>query len=196
MAIRKDNWSTHDDATLASIVLRHIQDGSTQLTAFEEVAAELSRTAAACGFRWNSEVRKRYETEIKKAKTHRQHAKRKKQEVLAEARIAEVSMVQTSFENPMEMIVSAVNHYQRYVENLQDEIAHLKEQNSQLLMENQNLQNRLLEDRPLETMSEDYQVLVRILDNARRLGIVRDEIPGKKFHADPSGNLEIIRDGA
>ncbi|MEK5645792.1 hypothetical protein BK138_35105 [Paenibacillus rhizosphaerae] len=55
---RKINWSTKDDNILAETVLNCIQNGKTQLIAFEEAAEKLNRTAAACGFRWNSTVRK------------------------------------------------------------------------------------------------------------------------------------------
>lgn len=57
-AVRQDAWSAEDDLILAEVTLRHIREGSTQLTAFEEVGERIGRTAAACGFRWNSCVRK------------------------------------------------------------------------------------------------------------------------------------------
>ena len=62
--IRQDAWSDDEDLLLAETVMRHIREGSTQLVAFEEVGKALSRTSAACGFRWNSLVRKRYENAI------------------------------------------------------------------------------------------------------------------------------------
>src|SRR5690606_33137086 len=52
------------------------REGSTQLTAFEEVGDKLNRTAAACGFRWNAEVRRRYEKAIEIAKRQRKEKKR------------------------------------------------------------------------------------------------------------------------
>ena len=60
--VRQDAWSHEDDLLLAETVLRHIREGSTQLNAFEEVGDHLNRTSAACGFRWNAEVRKIRET--------------------------------------------------------------------------------------------------------------------------------------
>ncbi|WP_202076933.1 RsfA family transcriptional regulator [Caldalkalibacillus salinus] len=76
-ATRQDAWSEDDDLLLAEVVLRHIREGSTQLNAFEEVGQRLSRTAAACGFRWNSLVRKKYESAIQIAKAQRQQRKAK-----------------------------------------------------------------------------------------------------------------------
>lgn len=58
-AVRQDAWSEEDDLILAEVTLRQIREGGTQLAAFEEVGERIGRTAAACGFRWNSFVRKK-----------------------------------------------------------------------------------------------------------------------------------------
>ena len=71
-AVRQDAWSAEDDLILAEVTLRHIREGSTQLAAFEEVGERIGRTSAACGFRWNSCVRKKYEDAISLAKSQRQ----------------------------------------------------------------------------------------------------------------------------
>ncbi|KFM95563.1 RsfA family transcriptional regulator [Bacillus clarus] len=68
---RQDSWTNDNDLLLATIVLQNIHNGGTQLAAFKEVAKQLARTPAACGFRWNSYVRKQYEDEIQHAKQHR-----------------------------------------------------------------------------------------------------------------------------
>ncbi|ENH97082.1 RsfA family transcription factor [Gracilibacillus halophilus YIM-C55.5] len=74
--VRQDAWSHEDDLLLAETVLRHIREGSTQLQAFEEVGDKLNRTSAACGFRWNAEVRQNYEQAIQIAKRQRKERKR------------------------------------------------------------------------------------------------------------------------
>jgi len=74
--VRQDAWSHEDDLLLAETVLRHIREGSTQLNAFEEVGDKLNRTSAACGFRWNAEVRQRYQSAIELAKRQRKEKKR------------------------------------------------------------------------------------------------------------------------
>ena len=74
-AIRQDAWTADDDLLLAEM-LRHIREGSTQLAAFEEVGQRLGRTSAACGFRWNSAIRKKYEAAIQIAKAQRQQLKK------------------------------------------------------------------------------------------------------------------------
>ncbi|MCP1161256.1 RsfA family transcriptional regulator [Bacillus infantis] len=65
---RKDAWTNDEDTILAREVLRQIEEGGTQLDAFKVVGKLLSRTASACGFRWNSTVRKTYEEAIAAAK--------------------------------------------------------------------------------------------------------------------------------
>src|SRR3954464_9219742 len=73
---RQDAWTHDEDLLLAEVVLRHIREGSTQLKAFEEVGKQLSRTSAACGFRWNSFVRKQYKSGIEHAKKQRKVGKK------------------------------------------------------------------------------------------------------------------------
>src|SRR5690625_2787494 len=74
--VRQDAWSHEDDLLLAETVLRHIREGSTQLNAIDEVGDELNRTSAACGFRWNAEVRNKYIDAIELAKRQRKERKR------------------------------------------------------------------------------------------------------------------------
>lgn len=57
MKDRKDSWNPGDDSLLSKLVLEYIRTGKTQLQAFEKVSEMLGRTAAACGFRWNSTLR-------------------------------------------------------------------------------------------------------------------------------------------
>ncbi|MEK4385013.1 transcriptional regulator [Solibacillus sp. FSL W7-1436] len=57
---RKDQWTIADDEKLAEIVIQTVQNGRTQLEAFEQAAQELNRTKQACGFRWNKTLRAQY----------------------------------------------------------------------------------------------------------------------------------------
>ncbi|MGM8211849.1 RsfA family transcriptional regulator [Virgibacillus sp. W0430] len=70
---RQDAWTKDEDLVLAETVLRYIREGKTQLEAFKEVASRLSRTPAACGFRWNATIRKQYEDAILIAKEERKN---------------------------------------------------------------------------------------------------------------------------
>jgi len=68
---RQDAWTKDEDLLLAEIVLRHIRNGKTQLEAFKQAGEALSRTSAACGFRWNASIRKQYAEAINLAKEKR-----------------------------------------------------------------------------------------------------------------------------
>ena len=57
---RKDQWTITDDEKLAEIVISNVQNGRTQLEAFEQAAQQLNRTKQACGFRWNKTLRTQY----------------------------------------------------------------------------------------------------------------------------------------
>ncbi|MYL35435.1 hypothetical protein GLW08_21370 [Pontibacillus yanchengensis] len=65
---RIDSWSSKQDELLAEKVIKHVAEGSTQTKAFEEVGNILNRTTAACGYRWNNNLRKIYKEEFIKAK--------------------------------------------------------------------------------------------------------------------------------
>ena len=94
-AVRQDAWSPDDDLMLAEVTLRHIREGSTQLAAFEEVGERIGRTSAACGFRWNSCVRKRYEDAIQIAKQQRQKRNYlKKQTMVATPHVSSISVIE------------------------------------------------------------------------------------------------------
>lgn len=70
---RQDAWTNDEDLLLAETVIRYIREGKTQLEAFKEVAKALSRTSAACGFRWNATIRKQYHNAIDSAKEMRKN---------------------------------------------------------------------------------------------------------------------------
>jgi|SRR5690625_32922 len=71
ISTRQDAWTKEEDVLLAETVLRYIREGQTQLEAFKEVAKQLARTPAACGFRWNATIRKQYTEAISQAKEER-----------------------------------------------------------------------------------------------------------------------------
>ncbi|WP_102027286.1 RsfA family transcriptional regulator [Salirhabdus sp. Marseille-P4669] len=82
---RQDAWTEDEDIYLADVVLRFIREGKTQLEAFEEVAKNLSRTPAACGFRWNATVRKQYDKEIQIAKEERRSKNKQPESIVVKS---------------------------------------------------------------------------------------------------------------
>lgn len=57
MKVRKDSWTAEDDKLLKGIVLNKIDQGQTQISAFEEASILLGRSKQACAFRWNKYLR-------------------------------------------------------------------------------------------------------------------------------------------
>lgn len=104
---RQDSWTKEEDQLLAKTVLNYIRTGKTQLDAFQEVGKQLSRTGAACGFRWNATVRKLYEKEIEEAKQMRKQFmtnNRNEKEENAEPKIQTVDIAISLLEKMKEQI--------------------------------------------------------------------------------------------
>ncbi|TYS68887.1 RsfA family transcriptional regulator [Sutcliffiella horikoshii] len=232
MKVRQDAWSHEDDLLLAETVLRYIRDGGTQLAAFEEVGDALNRTSAACGFRWNAEVRKKYEPAVAIAKKQRKEKKRA-QEKLAKQQPKSESVTQKKATNqPIEMewlpapkldsnekdslsfeyemeedeeyaplpvrkeqatmaasssitLEDCIHFLQNFHQHqnsdyrLQLESDRLQKENQLLKQKNQSLEKQLknLEEQQV-AINEDYEMLVQIMDRARRLtgNNVQDEV--------------------
>jgi prespore-specific regulator len=204
-ANRQDAWTNDEDLILAEVVLRHIREGSTQLAAFEEVGERLSRTAAACGFRWNSAIRKKYEAAIALAKKQRKHSKQVKKEVSEPVETVEVAMeveakpqkrqqnqvevveeqqVSSQLDEnggsiTMEKVIAFLKNQQTLLgqdQRLQKEKQQLLDENETLRKENARLEKEIKKMRQEKmTIAEDYQTLISIMDRARKLSLVGQE---------------------
>ena len=205
---RQDAWTQDEDLLLAEVVLRHIKDGGTQLNAFEEVGRQLSRTAAACGFRWNSFVRKQYKSGIELAKKQRKETK--KQSIpdfeTNAVQFTDYTLKQNELGNFhekkqgldfSEVIVFLTDLYekaerqslqQKNLEYYQVELKSLEKQKYQLTTENE----KLLKD--LKLIEEDYRSLIEIMERARKMVVLQEEDRQQKvkFQMDKNGNLERV----
>ncbi|WP_336775324.1 hypothetical protein [Paenibacillus sp. MMO-58] len=164
---RKDIWTPDEDQTLASIVLSYIRDGKTQLNAFKTVGENIGRTAAACGFRWNGDVRKRFEESINEAKRERLKKKsRQKGNVLpfstpgTPESIMEISDLLAS-------ILQLAESYKSQIHTQQETISALR---SQLL--NRDEEILILKEQAAKNAPSDLETLMGIMDRARSLGII------------------------
>lgn len=215
-AVRQDAWSTEDDLILAEVTLRHIREGSTQLTAFEEVGERIGRTAAACGFRWNSCVRKQYDAAISIAKAQRQKRNYlKKQSVYtsspAIASLASIELEEGIYKsepivNEETISIDAVIRFlkgwkntvqdsNRHVKQLEKELRDKEEELHVLRQDNQRLYAQVNEvQSDYRVVNDDYKALIQIMDRARRLAFLneKDEDSKSKFKMDANGNLERI----
>ncbi|MFI8491946.1 RsfA family transcriptional regulator [Peribacillus butanolivorans] len=199
---RQDAWTQDEDLLLVEVVLRHIREGSTQLRAFEEVGKQVSRTSAACGFRWNSFVRKQYKSGIELAKKQRKEQAVKETEFEMETVVAEFKTIEhkTNEERENESItLQEVILYLTEMDELiqldSKEKERISEHSLLLEQENDRLQdeNRLLKEN-LKVVEEDYRALMQIMERARKLSVLEDEKANPKvsFQMDKNGNLERV----
>lgn len=212
-AVRQDAWSPDDDLILAEVTLRHIREGSTQLAAFEEVGQRISRTSAACGFRWNSTVRKRYSDAIGMSKQQRQKRNYLKKQgvtsltgaepLIAEeadgAKTADAVSVDTL---SLDAIIRYLRHWKGTVQEMTRQIRQLEKElkEKEELLDNIRTTNERLSKEVNEVqtdyqvVNDDYKALIRIMDRARRLAFLTEEVEEDRtmFKMDANGNLERI----
>ncbi|WP_379131496.1 RsfA family transcriptional regulator [Paenibacillus sp. sgz500958] len=213
-AVRQDAWSAEDDLILAEVTLRHIRDGSTQLAAFEEVGEKIGRTSAACGFRWNSCVRKSYEDAIGIAKGQRQkRSYLKKQPGSRGAQVASLVMgdIEEGYgqseglgENALSIdaVIRFLRQWKgtfheagRQLKMLERDLRDKEEELAELRLENERLSKEInLAQTDYRVVNDDYKALIQIMDRARRLAFLNEEEEELKtrFKMDANGNLERI----
>ncbi|MGM0844491.1 MAG: RsfA family transcriptional regulator [Bacillota bacterium] len=204
---RQDAWSQDEDLLLAEVVLRHIREGGTQLQAFEEVGRKLSRTAAACGFRWNSFVRKQYKSGIELAK--RQRKENKKQPVYSQQ--AESPQQEAVYDIPPLKeqaethsdnltLTEVIDYLEKLKGNLTEDIElqsaykKLEEYTEKLerQIERLNEANAVYKEK-LELLEEDHQSLLSIFEKARKMALLQETDDKVKFQMDKNGNLQRLQ---
>lgn len=199
---RQDAWSQDEDLLLAEVVLRNIREGGTQLKAFEEVGKQLSRTAAACGFRWNSYVRKQYKSGIELAKKQRKEAKKQtKTQEKAEEAAPPVSAAPKKASEQEEKQSISIDAVKQYLDDLyekagdadskdvqKEKIRGLEKQIYYLSAENDKLETQL------RSMEEDYRALIDIMERAKKRVAPKDGDQQQKmnFQVEGKGNLEKV----
>ncbi|MFD2443411.1 RsfA family transcriptional regulator [Bacillus sp. CGMCC 1.16607] len=202
---RQDAWNQDEDLFLAEVVLRHIREGGTQLQAFEEVGKQLSRTSAACGFRWNSYVRKQYKSGIELAKKQRKESKKQVTEIDDQTDILnqddvekQDNLMEESFGISFKHVLSFLTTLHEKAEaSLYEKAEKLKQTEKindlekkiyYLAAENEKLTSEL------KTIEKDYRSLIEIMERARKMVVLQEEDrhPKVKFQMDKNGNLERI----
>lgn len=127
---RQDAWTKEEDKILAETVLTYIREGKTQLDAFKDVGKKLTRTAAACGFRWNATIRKQHEKAIEEAKKARKNFHPKELQK-GETKLPEENYdpIDTAILLLKNMKVNAQDHN---ISSKKEEIQKLRDENEQL----------------------------------------------------------------
>lgn len=215
-AIRQDAWSADDDLILAEVTLRHIREGSTQLAAFEEVGERIGRTSAACGFRWNSCVRKKYEAAIQIAKAQRQKRNhvRKHANSYNQGNIAVISTLENEEASEVkhdavseesisiDAVIRFLRHWKGTYQDVSRQIRALEkgqrekeEELAKVKKENERLHKQVNEvQTDYRVVNDDYKALIQIMDRARKMAFLVEEEDDNKprFKMDANGNLERI----
>ncbi|RAK17320.1 prespore-specific regulator [Anoxybacillus vitaminiphilus] len=201
MKTRQDAWTHEDDLLLAETVLRYIREGGTQLKAFEEVGDKLNRTAAACGFRWNAEIRKRYVEAIELAKKQRKERKRALETAKKLQQIEQHSSCLLPAPNTITLeqciaFLQSLNKTEIQSQKLREENGRLKKENDELQQRNKELEEKLSHlTEQQETIQEDYQALIKIMDRARKMVLMEEmetQQPAHIFCMDKNGSLEHV----
>lgn len=219
--IRQDAWSHDDDLLLAETVLRYIREGGTQLAAFDEVGDKLNRTSAACGFRWNAEVRKRYNEAISLAKKQRKERKRTleySQKAAKKAAVPSVSPVPSALEDtskkffieehatelmaPLQNIglneviqfLCQIRSNQSGSHVLAKQNEALRQENEQLAIQNKQLESKLTQlQKQQATIQEDYQTLLQIMQRATQLvSLEENEFSPPSFLPEGEVNTQVF----
>jgi prespore-specific regulator len=179
--LRQDAWTKDEDAILAEVTLRHIREGSTQLVAFEEVGEKLTRTPAACGFRWNSLIRKQYEKAIAEAKKLRKERNKRKGKQLVSQSCDNSFSFNTDVYSRSEGEKSlSLNEIILFLQQLQSDwpsAKNLEAENKALLSrlqhmkkENGTLKNKLDKiNKDYESVCRDYKEILQLMERARKL---------------------------
>ncbi len=210
---RQDAWTRDEDLLLAEVVLRYIREGGTQLQAFEEVGKKLSRTAAACGFRWNSSIRKQYKSGIELAKKQRKEGKKRpaaekelscdetedslsfhEESIRSSVQHAAQTTKDLSFDELLSFLhkLYAKAHdsaeYQEIISKYESELYSLEQKVKDVTIVNERL------EKEMKAMESDYKALIEIMERARKMVVLKEEEFAQKvkFQMDKNGNLEKL----
>ncbi|MGG3888752.1 RsfA family transcriptional regulator [Metabacillus fastidiosus] len=183
MKVRHDAWSHEDDLLLVETVLRFIREGSTQIAAFEEVGEKLNRTAAACGFRWNAEIRQHYTEAIEIAKKRRREKKREENKEKKSSAKHKVTaddnndISSLTFEDCIAFLQNMKEANDGgQAQSIKTDHLLLQKRNEELLKENKELQKKYEKLKNAhQSIEEDYKILVKIIDEARKNIILGDD---------------------
>lgn len=198
MKLRQDAWLEENDELLAQAVIRHVREGSTQLNAFEEAGDLLNRTAAACGFRWNAVVRKKYANELQEAKKERKEKLRVMQATKKRTPTFLFSSIGDEPKQPIALSQLSLDIVIAYLMRLQQQDA-TEQMATKWRMIASKSKERVLElEKKVQALEEenkhikqDYKQFVQIMNRARKMVAFQDsdDLSTPVFKMERNGNL-------
>ncbi len=171
MKTRQDAWKIDHDKLLAETVLSYVQNGRTQTAAFKDVGEQLNRTAAACGHRWNAELRKKYIKELDQAK------KRKKEIPLTNEENETSEEIQlTQIQDTTQITIDDCLHYLSQVRD-QEKQLHIIDENRKLQEENRKLYEKRHElmkrydhlVNQKQKIDQHYKLFIHLINEAQNI---------------------------
>ncbi len=162
---RQDAWTEEEDSLLTEIVLDSIRSGKTQLSAFQDAAEKLSRTASACGFRWNARIRKEKREEMQQARLVK--TRDTNPSIPFRAQTFSTALHQSNdITGLLSGISSAVVSIKKTFE--ENELLKKERADEQRRAEELEKQNRILLDE-IAMLEQDYKSMLQIFEKARNL---------------------------
>lgn len=179
MKTRHDAWTYENDEFLAHTVLKHIENGSTQTSAFEEVGHQLNRTSAACGYRWNAEVRHHYVENIELAKRKRKEktrqAKKARGEIIFNGQKKDDGTMEQNSPLPSITIEDCIAflsnlNAQQSQDEIKNENVQLQKEHEDLLKTNKELSSKYNKlEKQKEKIEKEYKILIQLISQAQKL---------------------------
>jgi len=171
-------WTPSEDETLVNVIRRHVESGSS-LTAAFAAAAELlpGRSAAACGFRWNTELKNHYTLPVQPRRGRRQRQAAPAGGLASasaeSAALAKGSAKATQLPAALSQLLDAAPKVQVLFANLSQELNHCRDRMKVMEKENKTLRQRIA---ALEALSDaaaqaDLETLYRLLQRARQMNL-------------------------
>lgn len=200
MKLRQDAWLDENDELLAEAVIRHVKEGSTQLNAFEEASDLLNRTAAACGFRWNAVVRKKYEQQLNEAKQERKEKFRLMQATKKRTPsfyYSSATTEQNTTSQPIALSNLSLDIVIAYLYKLQFSLNEQNDTKWRLIATNANEKVKELEQeiehlkKENKDIKQDYEQFVQIMNRARKMVAFNsdEDLATPTFKMERNGNL-------
>jgi len=175
-------WTPSEDETLVGVIRQHVESGSS-LTAAFAAAAELlpGRSAAACGFRWNTELKNHYTLPVQPRRGRRQRqaavqtsAADSRASAQAEsALIAKGTAKAAPLPAALSQLLDAAPKVQVLFANLSQELNSCRDRMKMIERGNKALRQRIA---ALEALSDaaaqaDLETLYRLLQRARQMNL-------------------------
>ena len=172
-------WTPSEDETLVDVIRRHLESGSSLTAAFAEAAELLpGRSAAACGFRWNTELKNHYTLPVQPRRGRRQRqaaAAGNGASAPAETTPAAKGAVKSAQQLPaaLSQLLDAAPKVQVLFANLSQELHQCRDRMRMMEKENKALRQRIA---TLEALSDaaaqaDLETLYRLLQRARQMNL-------------------------